>query len=814
MPRIPTYEGPQVRTQALQPVFQRTPDVSSGTTAIANAISKGADILDRRIDRDAQDEAFKLELQVRSDYQSQRAALREQYKGDQADQYGAALADWWKKAPEQYGKNASPMARQIANKALGQLALQSQADTLSYVESEKTKAREINFRTLQNQIISDAGSTVNAGNAQALAATTRQQILDNAIRHATLMGAKDPAATGKLMADELLGKYHADVAVALASKPGGAQAAQQYLLQHGSAIPLDVRTRVDQAVQGELENQTATQEAARVASLPFAQQLTAIAKIENPAVREKALQRVRENQAMVMAAQQERERQASDQAWQLVGQGKAIPEALLVQMDGKERVTLQEHLREKAKREAAGTPVKTDWATYVEARDRIVKLAAEGKALTRGEWTVLEGKIAPTQMDDLAKLAAPAGKTGTASSGAQDAMLTDAQRIDAGLVAAGVDKKKDPEGAGLFQSEVDRRVRAASAERGGKNLTASEKQDIIDQMVVDRVYVERVGPDKETIQALVPADELSKVYVNVGGREIRMSSIPTDYDLEARRRIRASGRVVTEALVARMWVADGRPKSLKDSVNALQPAAPIPGAGPFTAPPAASAPAAPATTGTTTRPPAGQPSIYASQAEWAAYRAQQAAAPAPAPAARPPAAPAPAPAARAPAPAPAAPAPAPAAPAPAADTRVTVVIEGVSELRETLDKNKNLVNASPETLKTAESQISNLRRAVEGMRRAETAQRQSGQQRQAEVTRTEILKAEALLTRATTQLRDERSLPLRIDLDAARELVNKAQLDMSKAKNEAERQAFQRTLDERQREVQRLERELQAVLKF
>ena len=93
MPRIPTYEGPQVRSEALRPVYQRAPDLISGARQIAQALAAGAEMLDRRIERDAQDEAFKLELQVRTDYQRQRAALRDQYKGDQADQYGTAMAE-------------------------------------------------------------------------------------------------------------------------------------------------------------------------------------------------------------------------------------------------------------------------------------------------------------------------------------------------------------------------------------------------------------------------------------------------------------------------------------------------------------------------------------------------------------------------------------------------------------------------------------------------------------------------------------------------------------------------------------------------
>jgi hypothetical protein len=327
MPRIPTYEGPQVRSEALRPVYQRTPDLLSGARETSRTLAAGAEMLDRRIERDAQDEAFKLELQVRTDFQRQRAALREQYKGDQADQYSTAMADWWKKAPELYGKDASPMAKQIANRSLGQLALQAEADTLGYVEVEKRKSREINFRTLQNQIILQAGQEVTPLNAGAVAATTATQIRDNAIRYAAAEGLSSDV--GNAMATELLAKFHTDVAVSLASQPGGAVKAQEYLRQYGSAIPLGVRPRVDQAVQGEFQNQEATRMATGMAALPFEQQLAEASKVENPALRDKLLQRVRENQALVMAAKQERERLTSDQAWQLVGQGKPVPEAVL-----------------------------------------------------------------------------------------------------------------------------------------------------------------------------------------------------------------------------------------------------------------------------------------------------------------------------------------------------------------------------------------------------------------------------------------------------------------------------------------------------
>lgn len=392
MPQIPLYDGPQVRTQPLRPVYQNAPDVSSGTQALARTMGQFGEMADRQVQRDAQDEAFKLELQIRTDWQKQRAALREQYKGDLADQYKAAADEWWTKAPETYGKAASPMARQMATRSIGQYRLQAEADTLGYVEGEKRRSREINFRSLQDQIITEAGQTVTVDNARALAESTARRINDNAIAYAAREGLSSDV--GKGLVREQLNRFHADVALALASKPGGAQAAQAYLSEFGKDIPLAVRTKIDDVVTREGDNQFATQFAASVATKPLSEQLADAAKIDNPDRREKAIVQIRNNHALVKAAQQEREQAVADQAWQLVGQGKRVPEALLAQMDGKGRVQLQDYLKTRAKQAAEGTAVKTDWATYIDARE---KLAAGEKV----NLVALTTRIAPAQMEQL-----------------------------------------------------------------------------------------------------------------------------------------------------------------------------------------------------------------------------------------------------------------------------------------------------------------------------------------------------------------------------------------------------------------------------
>jgi len=170
--------------------------------------------------------------------------------------------------------------------------------------------------------------------------------------------------------------------------------AREYYEANKGEIPGTAQPRVEQVLKAEADNQFAAQFAAGVAAKPLAEQLSDAAKIDNPERREKALTQIRNNHALVKAAQAEREQVVKDQAWQLVGQGKKVPEALLAQMDGRGRVELQDYLKTRAKQASEGTQVKTDWATYIDARE---KLAAGEKV----NLVALTTKIAPAQMEQL-----------------------------------------------------------------------------------------------------------------------------------------------------------------------------------------------------------------------------------------------------------------------------------------------------------------------------------------------------------------------------------------------------------------------------
>lgn len=532
MPVVPTYE-PRVREQALEGGFQRAPDVSSNTRALGQALTQVADVADRIDLRDAQAKAFDAEAKITSEWLKWDGQARQKYRGQNVDQYGPAAEEWWKSAAETYGKDLDPRARQLASRSLSTKQLQAINSVGTFVNAEKERFADETYAA-------DVATTIQFGVTSGDVASTAEQIREKA----AVLGARKGWTTEQVQAEQLknLSAMHLAQITKLAEV--NAEAAQTYYDANKAEVNFAQQARVEQVLKGEADNQFATQKAAEMAGKPLAEQLAEAAKITDPARREKTLTQIRNNQALVRQAEQERENAASDQAWQLFAQGKKIPEAVLAQMSGRERAQLQESQRTRAERAAAGTPVKTDMTTYIDVREKL----ARGEKVDLRAYTE---KIGKSEMEQLLDIQG-ALRTGGVK---QDTMLTDEGRINNALVGLGIDKKKDPETAVLLTNEIDRRVRSASAAKGGKDLTADEKQAIVDRVVMDKVYLDEWGTDPQKPLALVTPEELDKAYVRVNGKNVRVSSVPSLDRRQIIQALQATGQIVTEQAIVEMYLA-------------------------------------------------------------------------------------------------------------------------------------------------------------------------------------------------------------------------------------------------------------------
>jgi PIN domain nuclease of toxin-antitoxin system len=500
---------------------------------LAQGLGQVAEVADRMDLRDAQAKASTAESTITSEWLKWDSANRNKYRGANADGYAPAAEAWWKSAAETAGKDLDPRAKLLASQNLRAKQMAAMGNVLTFTGAEKERHADETYAA-------DVNTTIQFGVTSGDVASTATQIRDKA----AVLGARKGWTTEQVQAEA--GKNLSSMHLAQITKlaESNAEAAQAYYDANKAEVAFQNQARVEQVLKGELDNQFATQTAASMAALPLKEQLAEAAKIADPQRREKTLMQVRNNHALVKQAEAEQEAQFSDQAWQLFAKGQKIPEVVLSGMNGRERAQLQESMRTRSERLAQGTPVKTNMLTYIDVREKL----ARGETVDLRAYTEKIGKAEMEQLLDIQG----AVRTGGVK---QDSMLTDEGRINAAIVGLGIDKKKNPEIAANLTNEIDRRVRAASAAKGGKDLTADEKQTIVDRVVLDKVYVDEWGTDPQKPLALLTPEEVSKAYVRVNGKNVRVSSVPMTDRRQIVKALQATGQAATEQAIVEMYLA-------------------------------------------------------------------------------------------------------------------------------------------------------------------------------------------------------------------------------------------------------------------
>lgn len=148
------------------------------------------------------------------------------------------------------------------------------------------------------------------------------------------------------------------------------------------------------------------------------------------------------------------------------------------------------------------------------------------------------------------------------------------EQIDATLLRNGYqnlaepDSLKDPkdklaakEQKVQFVTNIRDQVNAAQ-EASGRPLTWEQKQQVIDQTLMNKAFLHQhraLRPDLETEMPLfemTPAQR-ARAYVNVDGRSVRLDSIPPSERVKAIVALQKHGMPVTEQTIADLWVKAG-----------------------------------------------------------------------------------------------------------------------------------------------------------------------------------------------------------------------------------------------------------------
>ena len=392
MPQVPTYQGPQVSSQPLRPAYQNDVDVSSGTKALARGLDQVADAADRIVERDAIVKAETVDTEISTGWLEWSSKNQRNYQGENAKNYEPDAKAWWASAKETYGKDLDPRAKAIITRTLARKQGAAMGNVAQFVGTEQERhADDVNAASVASAVQFGVSTGDVAGSAEQLRSM------------AAAKGARKGWTTEQVQAEQLknLSGLHLAQITKLAEK--NPEAAQEYYVANKLEIAAAAQPRMEEVIKGETDNKFATQFAAQHADKPLSEQLKAAGDIQDPTRREKTLNQMRNNFALVKQAQAEREQAVSDQAWQMVGQGKRVPETILAGMDGKERVQLQEHLRARAERlaTAGNKPVKTNPTELAKVYDM---MRDDPEGFKKLRMQSLTNSFSPTDIEQVSRI--------------------------------------------------------------------------------------------------------------------------------------------------------------------------------------------------------------------------------------------------------------------------------------------------------------------------------------------------------------------------------------------------------------------------
>ena len=352
MPRVPTYDGPQVRANAVQPVYQNPEQFTAGLRTLdraAQGLENVGQAFDQIATREAQRQAYDVESKIRADYLTFEQNARKTRQGANAKGLTDEVDQWWAKAAETYGKDLPPMARQLASRSLANARLQALSGAGSFENQQLDIAHDQSWAASKQTSISSA---LQNPAPEALAATVeelRRRNTEQAVRRGwapEVLAAemlKDTTALHTGVLDRLLASDQA----------GAAETAKAYYLKHqgeiSGAVHDDIDKRLAQAGKAEVVQKNAIDIAGKFNYTQSEQALAAIDALSVPAdVKTAIRQDVLQRHSIQLADSQQRHAKATKDLYSAVAAGanlqqlQKLPQWRELNDDGLALITMME----------------------------------------------------------------------------------------------------------------------------------------------------------------------------------------------------------------------------------------------------------------------------------------------------------------------------------------------------------------------------------------------------------------------------------------------------------------------------------------
>lgn len=191
------------------------------------------------------------------------------------------------------------------------------------------------------------------------------------------------------------------------------------------------------------------------------------------------------------------------------------------------------------------------WAAYTDITKDPAELAAMSNEEILSMSPMLGNQLTTQLLKDRAKLMSPEDI-------AEAKYTKDTFNVFASKAGLDVfDSRASPaqkEKIGQFKFAVDNAI-VVRQNQLKRSLTQAETEEVMSEVLSNKVYVDELGRDPEVILSLVEEDDMGDTYVMVGTEQVYLREIPASNRSMIIRQLRQVGRPATEAAIAEVWLA-------------------------------------------------------------------------------------------------------------------------------------------------------------------------------------------------------------------------------------------------------------------
>lgn len=570
MPRVPTYDSFQATPNTLPQTRMTMPEMPDVAGQQAQQMGQAMQRAGGEIGRIAMEEAQKANQVLIDDGLRQyvKAATDLEVEALQLQGRNALKRPGGKPLPDEYVEKANKAAdaieaslgNQMQREAFRQRVAQLQGQfhkklTLHMVAAQKDYAREQRQATLDTAIYrggvlwGDADAVQQS--ADTIRLTVEQQLKDDGlhgdekIREARMIAALTP--------------LHAAVINGMVDG-NRLDLARNYYKNNSASMSLQARDNAMKVIEaGDFEARTQDQADSLFArhkgdiSAALAEARANLSGKEEDAV----VGRLKTYDAERVALRERGQRDAADQAWQLVSQGKRVPPSLLASMDGRDAIAVRKVLTE-------GTPVKTDVGKWLEFTNLPpATLATLTPQQLMRDYRPYFSDADLRNADQMIQAAKGLRGGRPNQDGLQ--LMTTADLLKRTAIelkilpASGEPNEKEQTRYLAFTDRMQIRVNQWEA-ANGKKASPEILRTLLDEEKLNTVRYDEWGTDEDRPYVSLTPEQQAKAYVTVGDEEIKLSAIPMRRRAQIVEALQAKGQPVTEAEIARLWVKAGKPK--------------------------------------------------------------------------------------------------------------------------------------------------------------------------------------------------------------------------------------------------------------